>query len=169
MIYKILFTGDNALIFQHLSEKDPLIYSYDSVYEQYDNVGCICFDYDIMPDTIEESISRVVDTLCDLKQGRFQFEANLNYELANWILMQDKPAELNWSLAYYNHILNTTPIQYSCDKMGRFDSVTKESIMKASAEIFTRKNMTILVEGKKSKINAERMNNILARLDLPES
>ncbi len=165
LIYKVLFTGDNALLFQRLSEHDPLIYSYDSVHEQYDNVGCICFDYEISVDRIEESISRVVDVLCDLKQGRFNFEASLNYELASWIELLDKPEGLNWGLAYNNHILNTTPIQFSSDKLARFDSVEKTYIMEAAKDIFTRRNMTIMLEGKKSRIHIERLNRILDRLD----
>ena len=152
-------------VFQRLSEHDPLIYSYDSVHEQYDNVGCICFDYEISVDRIEESISRVVDVLCDLKQGRFNFEASLNYELANWIELLDKPEGLNWGLAYNNHILNTTPIQFSSDKLARFDSVEKTYIMEAAKDIFTRRNMTIMLEGKKSRIHIERLNRILDRLD----
>ena len=42
----------------------------------------------------------------------------------------DKPDELNWSMAYYNHILNTQPIDYSDELYGRF-KITKEQVIDA--------------------------------------
>lgn len=38
LIYAILFKGDKALMHKYLSEDNPLIYSYDSTFEQYDNI-----------------------------------------------------------------------------------------------------------------------------------
>ncbi len=165
LIYKILFTGENSLLYQQLSENNPLIYSFNSKFEQYDNIGNIHFNFEISQDKITESIIRVVNVLCSLKQGRFNFEANLNSELANWVCNLDNPYELNWNLAYYNHILKTEPIDYSRDKLGRFSTVTKENITDASKDIFRKDNLTLIIEGKKSKIQLTEILNILNRLN----
>ena len=165
LMYGILFAEENALFYQNLSENNPLVYSYDSSHEKYDNIGCLTFNFEITQDLLEESLAQVVNILCDLKQGNFHFETNLNIELATWIRLLDDPAELNWHLAYDNHILNTAPIQYDSERLGRFSSVTKEAVMEAAKEIFTCRNLTILLEGKKSKMNLERLGRILNRLD----
>ena len=39
LLYALLFNGDKALVYNYLSEDNPIIYSYDSTFEQYDNVG----------------------------------------------------------------------------------------------------------------------------------
>ena len=166
VIYQILFARDNALLFQQLSEKDPLLYSYDATYEQYDNAGCMVLAFEIPVDKLEEALSRVVEVLWDLKCGKFNLKANLNYELANWTRLLDAPEDLNWNLAYYNHILATTPVQYEKELFGRLADVTREKIMQAAQNIFARKNLTVCLEGPKRKIKTEHLNEILGRLDM---
>ena len=95
------------------------------------------------------------------KDGRFNFAANLNYEMFNWKLDLDN---LNWNMAYYNHILKTQPIDYSDEFYGRF-RVTKEQIIDAAKYIFRRCNMTVAVKGDRKKINAEAIEKILESLD----
>ena len=98
------------------------------------------------------------------KDGRFNFEANLNYEMFNWELDLDKPSNLNWNMAYYNHILKTEPIDYSDEFYGRF-RVTKKQVTDAAKDIFRRCNMTVAVKGDRKKINAEAIKKILESLD----
>ena len=76
----------------------------------------------------------------------------------------DRPDDSNWSMAYYNHILDTQPIDYSDEYYGRFE-ITKQQIIEAAKEIFQVKNMTIAIEGNKKKINVQSIENILKTLD----
>ncbi len=168
ILYDVLFLGDNALIFKYISEDNPITYSYDSTFEQYDNVANVHFDFEFLRNKEIESINCVIDALNDLKCGRFNFEANLRYELAKWITILDDPEELSWSLAYYNHILNTEPVDYSADKLSRYGDVTKEQVVKAAREIFTTQNLTLVFEGKKSKIKLEKIIETLKKLDLEQ-
>ena len=165
ILYDVLFLGDNALIYKYISEDNPIAYSYDSTLEQYDNVSNIHFDFEFNSNKAIESINCVIDALNDLKQGRFNFEANMRYELAKWITILDDPDELAWNLAYYNHILDTERVDYSADKFSRFKDVTKEQVIKAAQEIFTTKNLTLVLEGKKSKLKLDKIAEALKRLD----
>lgn len=165
ILYDVLFLGDNALIYKYISEDNPITYSYDSTLEQYDNVANIHFDFEFNSNKAIESINCVIDALNDLKQGRFNFEANMRYELAKWITILDDPDELAWNLAYYNHILDTERVDYSADKFSRFKDVTKEQVIKAAQEIFTTKNLTLVLEGKKSKLKLDKIAEALKRLD----
>ena len=151
-------------MYNYLSEDNPIIYSYDSTFEQYDNVGNINFSFEVDRNKIEDVFKTVVELLNATKDGRFNFEANLNYEMFNWELDLDNPDNLNWNMAYYNHILKTQSIDYSDEFYGRF-RVTKEQIIDAAKYIFRRCNMTVAVKGDRKKINAEAIEKILESLD----
>ena len=164
LLYALLFNGDKALVYNYLSEDNPIIYSYDSTFEKYDNVGNINFSFEVDRNKIEDVFKTVVELLNAAKDGQFNFEANLNYEMFNWELDLDNPDNLNWNMAYYNHILKTQPIDYSDEFYGRF-RVTKEQIIDAAKYIFRRCNMTVAVKGDRKKINAEAIEKILESLD----
>lgn len=164
ILYRILFCDENALLYMQLSETNPLIYSYDSYYEQYDNVSNLQVTFDIAPEKLEEGISRVVDLLNDTKCGKYNFEANLKRELALWIMSLDNPSELNWNMAYHNHIFKSPPAINSLDDLSRFTAVTSKQIMQAATDIFRRENLTLVIEGNKRKVKTENIENILKRL-----
>lgn len=164
LLYALLFNGDKALVYNYLSEDNPIIYSYDSAFAQYDNVGNINFSFEVDRNKIEDVFKTVVELLNAAKDGRFNFEANLNYEMFNWELDLDKPSNLNWNMAYYNHILKTEPIDYSDEFYGRF-RVIKKQVTDAAKDIFRRCNMTVAMEGDKKKINTDAIEKILEPLD----
>ena len=164
LLYALLFNGDKALVYNYLSEDNPIIYSYDSTFEQYDNVGNINFSFEVDRNKIEDVFKAVVELLNAAKDGRFNFEANLNSEMFNSELDLDKPSNLNWNMAYYNHILKTEPIDYSDEFYGRF-RVTKKQVTDAAKDIFRRCNMTVAMKGNKKKINTDAIEKILELLD----
>ena len=164
LLYALLFNGDKALVYNYLSEDNPIIYSYDSTFEQYDNVGNINFSFEVDRNKIEDVFKAVVELLNAAKDGRFNFEANLNSEMFNSELDLDKPSNLNWNMAYYNHILKTEPIDYSDEFYGRF-RVTKKQVTDAAKDIFRRCNMTVAMKGNKKKINTDAIEKILESLD----
>ncbi len=164
-LYAVLFKGENALVHSYLSEEKPIIYSYDSTLEEYDNVANINFKFEVDKNNLEEAVKNTVLLLNDVKAGRFNFEASLKAEIYYALMETDRPDELNWSLAYYNHILKTQPIDYSDDRFGRFD-ITKDQVTEAAREIFQSRNMTVAIKGNKRKINIQSISSILKELDI---
>lgn len=165
LIYAVLFKGDKALFYNSMSENNPLIYSYDSTYEQYDDVSNISFKFEVAEEKLYDAFETVVETLNRLKNGDFNFEANYRGELASWKILLDNPSSLNWNLAYNNFILKTDRIDYSAENFGRLKDITKEQIIKAANEIFRTENMTVAMKGNKRKINVEQIKEILLHLD----
>lgn len=163
LLYSVLFKGEKALIHNYLSEETPLIYSYDSTLEMYDNIGNISFKFEVGRDKTEEAISVVVRLLNDIREGLFNFEASLKSELYYTETETDRPDDHNWSMAYYNHILNTMPIDHSDEFFGRF-RVTKEQVINSAKEIFRVRNMTVAIKGDKKKINVKNIEEILTVL-----
>ena len=164
LLYAILFKGDKALVHNYLSEENPLIYSYDSTLEQYDNVANINFKFEVESTKIEDAVRSVVALLKEFMAGNFNFNASLKAEMYYAELELDKPDDLNWSMAYYNHILDTQPIDYTDEHYGRF-GITKQQVIEAAKEIFQVKNMTVAIKGNKKKIKQESIESILKTLD----
>lgn len=165
VLYSVLFKGDTALVHNYLSEDNPIIYSFDSTFEQYDNIGNLNFKFEVDSGKLIDSMKLVVEVLDAVKSGKFNFEANLKSEMIVAELELDKPDDLNWSMAYFNHILKTDSIDYSDDLYGRFRGVTRELVMEAALEIFKKCNMTVAVKGDKKKINVNDIMEVLKVLD----
>lgn len=165
MLYAVLFKGEKALVYNFLSEENPIIYSYDSTLEQYDNIGNICFKFAVDPTKLEEAVGVVVDVLNAVKNGRFNFQANINAEMSYCRMEADRPDDLNWSMAYYNHILKTDRVDYSDENYGRYKSVTKEQVIAAAKEIFRNGNMVVAIKGDKRNIKVKNIDDILKNLD----
>ena len=165
MIYAVLFKGDAGLVHNYLSEDNPIIYSFESTLEQYDNIGNINFKFEVGKEKIVDAVRIIVSLLNHVKNGQFNFDANLKYEMSNSLMELDKPDDLNWSMAYYNHILKTDFIDYSDEFYGRFNNITKEQIIQAAKEIFRTRNMTIAIKGNKRKIRTTDIEMELKTLD----
>lgn len=166
LLYAILFNRDKALVHNYLSEDNPIIYSYDSTFELYDNIGNLSFKFEVDKTKAEDAVGIVVRMLNDVKSGNFDFEANLKSEMYTAETEIDKPDELNWSMAYYNHILRSVPINYDDNFYGRF-GVTKEQLINAAKDIFRTCNMTVAIKGNKKSINTLNIEDILKKLDIP--
>ena len=166
MLYCILFKSENALVYNYLSEDNPIIYSYDSLQEQYDNIGNLNFKFEVSKSRLLDGVKIVVDLLNDVKAGKFNFDASFKFETISVEIDLDKPGSLNWNMAYYNHILKTDSVDYTDELYGRFRSVSKEQVMEAAKEIFQTKNMTVAIKGNKKKINTEEIEAILKNLDI---
>lgn len=166
ILYCVLFKCENALVYNYLSEDNPIIYSYDATQEQYDNIANLNFKFEVSRAKLLDAVKIVVEILNDVKYGEFNFEAALKLETSTVDMELDRPCNLNWSMAYYNHILKTTHIDYTDELYGRFKGVTKEQVMAAAKEIFQTKNMTVALKGNKKKINTAEIENILKNLDI---
>lgn len=164
LLYSVLFKGENALVHSYLSEDNPIVYSYDSTLEQYDNVANINFKFEVEKNNLENAVKNIVSLLNNVKEGKFNFEANLKAEMYYAEMEMDRPDDLNWSLVYYNHILKTQPIDYTDEYYGRFN-ITKEQVIEAAREIFRIRNMTIVINGNKKKINTQNIKRFLKVLD----
>jgi len=161
VLYSVLFKGDTALVHNYLSEDNPVIYSFDSTFEQYDNIGNLNFKFEVDSDKLLDSVKLIIEVINAVKSGKFNFDANLRSEMITAEMEFDKPDDLNWSMAYYNHILNTDRIDYSDELYGRFRGVTKELVMEAAEEIFRKSNMTVAIKGDKKKINVNDIIDVL--------
>lgn len=165
MLYTTLFVDENALIFQELSENNPLVYSYDSVFEQYKNISSLKLEYEISKKNISESVRLIFNVFNRLKNGNFNFENNLQKLMTQWEVLQDDVCDLNWSLAYENHILGDSTADYNKEKFGRYANLTKEKVMNSAKKIFRSSNISLALKGDKKHIQSLNIEDLLKILD----
>lgn len=161
MLYSALFEGDDALIYQGLSEESQLIYSYDSTLEQYKNISNIKFQFEVDKKNLYPAIEKTIETINALKNGDFDYDAVLMKRLLAHRLDLDNVANLNWDLAYEGHILDE-PICFGQD---RLKNIAKQQIIDAANEIFRTQNLTVAIKGRKKEIDIEKINEILKTLN----
>ncbi len=163
-LYSVLFEDEKAMVYNYLSEDNPIVYSYSSTNEQYDNAGNLSLWFEVQENKMDQALQHIVALLNDLKNGRFAFEANLQSVVRYAETEADNPSAQNWTLAYFNHILDGACLDYDAPLFGRF-AFTKEQVTEAAKKIFTTKNVTLAIKGKKKKINTEALEEILKGLD----
>ncbi len=164
-LYSALFEGEDAIFFQRMSEREPLIYSYDSTLEQYRNISCIKFQYEISSKNLARSLETVCRIFEDVKKGDFRFDNSMKKLYTKWALMRDEAANLNWAMAYMKRILGETDFEITEGKPALYTEVTLEDVKRAAKDIFTRKNLVCALKGKKKNIDTKALNLILNALD----
>ena len=165
LLYDILFDCENSKLHQALSEEAGFIYSFDSVMEEYSNIGVLCFQYEVQPAQLLESVEIVVRLLKELKKG---ITDELDYVRPTYIdnseLILDDPSDFNWMLAFEAHILAKSPADIEQRKAG-YESVTPEQLTMLAREIFRSSNLVISLKGKKSIRTERKIKEIVAALD----
>ncbi len=165
LLYSVLFKGDSALFYNFMSEENALVYSYDATYEQYDDVSNLCFKFETEPQKIYQVFTAIAEMLDNLKNGKFNFEAFLNREKFNCKRELDNVGNLNWFLAYYNHILKSDGVDYTKEGCGIYDGIFKDEVVNAAKEIFKTSNMTIAMRGNKRKIDVDKIYEIMKNIN----
>ena len=96
ILFSALFDGEDAMFYIGLSDEDPLIYSFDSFFERYDNISVLQLDYEVSKRHLCESITRVFSIFDKLKNGDFNFENELKWRVSAFEMLRDDPEGLNW-------------------------------------------------------------------------
>ena len=164
LLYDILFEGDSCKIYQELSEKTGLIYSYSPYLERYKNVGCLYFLYEVAPAKLYDTLSIVAHVIRSVKEG---ITDELDYVTApytkNRAMLLDDPDDLGWNMAYEAHFLGRD--YYSVDdSIAEYGKVTPDDIVSLAREIFRPENMTVTLKGNKKTIDTDKIKEIVGKI-----
>lgn len=164
LIYDILLSGYNSRFFIEMSELRGLFYDISGAVERYRNAGEFYFTYDVREKDVIPAIQMTVDILNDFK-SRLYSDADLMKcaYVDNADMLYDDARELNFTMAYDNHIMKLSYASLEERKMA-YAKVTGEDIRRAACEIFTPKNLTVTLKGRKKKISTEKITDIVSRL-----
>ena len=164
LLYDILFSGDSCVVYQELSEKSGLIYSFDARFEQYRNVGNLHFSYEVRHNNLLESVRIIIEKFHDLKKG---IEERLTYALPPYVdnayIMYDDVDDFNWCFAYENHILECGYSDIE-DRKAAYQNVTAERLNRVANEILAKENLTVTLKGQKKKVDISALEALIQKL-----
>ena len=164
LIYDMLLSGYNSRFFIEMSELRGLFYDISGAVERYRNAGELYFTYDVREKDIIPAVEMTVDILNDFK-SRLYSDGDLMKcaYVENADMLYDDARELNFTMAYDNHIMDLAYPSLE-DRKKAYANVTPEMIRRAACEIFTPKNLTVTLKGKKKKIDTEKIKEIVSKL-----
>lgn len=164
LFYDMMFSGENCRFFRELSEKLGYIYSYDAKIEEYKNSGNISISYEVAYKNLYESISAAAQLFCSMKDDASGLSRAKVYYTDNACLMLDNAEELNWTMAYENHILDGK-VKSIEEKKNRYAEVGAEDIKALARSVFRTQNLVVGIKGRKKNIDTAKISEIFSVLD----
>lgn len=161
LLYDILFSGHSSIVYQELSEKRGLIYSHDACIEQYGNIGCLYFSFEVQPHNLYQAVEVMIEKLKELKKGITDELAcvKASYTDNSYILL-DNTDDLNWHFAYENHILNCG-YQDIEDRISAYSKVTPQRLTEVARNILQPSGLLLTVKGKKKDISISTLETLI--------
>lgn len=157
LLYDILFSGENALLHQELSEKRGMIYSFSSTLEKYSNIGRLFFVYEVAMRDLYESVEITTGELARLGESvEKRLELVLPDYIDNAYFVYDDNEGFNWQRAYEYHIMNGRGKTIEETK-AEFLAVTPQRIRQIAAEIFSRENLVLSLKADKKKLDLDKL------------
>ncbi len=163
LLYDVLFSGENSLMHQELSEKRGMIYSYASTLEKYNNIGRIYFAYEVAARDLYPSIEVVRDGLTRLELDMAdRLSLVLPEYTDNAYMIYDDNEGFNWQRAYEGHIMNGRERSIE-ESRNAYLAVTPGRLSQIAAEIFTADNLVLSLKGNQKKIDPDRIRRIFGK------
>lgn len=163
VLYDMLFSGENSLIHQELSEKRGMIYSYNSALEKYNNIGRIFFTYEVAARDLYDSVEIAGDSL---KQLGETVEERLPLVLSEYVdnayMIYDDNEGFGWQRAYETHIMEDKSRSIEETKSS-FEAVTADRIREMAEEIFCSDNLVLSLKADAKKTDTDRLRTILKK------
>ena len=164
LIYDMLFSGYNSLFFIEMSERRGLCYDISGYIEKYSNIGELSFSFEVRGGMLYDAVDRVISLLSEFKGRTPDPESMLKASyVTNSPLLYDNPADLNFTFAYDNHIMDAGYRSIE-DRAARYNSISPERIREIANMIFRPENLTLAMKGDKKKIDTEKLKEIIKKL-----
>lgn len=156
LLYDVLFSGESCLLFQELSEKTGLIYSYDARFERFCNVGSLYFQYEVSQRNLLESVRQLSGLLNRLRSGLTdgldRVRAPYTYNAG---MLLDDVEDLNWSMAYECHILQES-YRSIPERRKAYEAVTVSDMEGLLKKLIRPENMVVALKGSSARLEKMR-------------
>ena len=164
VLYDMLLSGYSSPFFIEMSEERGLFYDASGAVEKFKNIGNLYFGYEVKERDIYAAAEITVDILNDYaKNLRSPEEIIKAGYVDNAPLLYDDMRELNFTMAYDNHIMGAGYKTLE-DRIAAYRALTPESIRDTARALFRPDNLTVTVKGNKKRIDVEKLKDILAKL-----
>jgi predicted Zn-dependent peptidase len=161
LLYDILLGGYSSRFFIEMSEREGLFYDLGGATERYRNIGTLSFYYEIKPSQIYTAVEKTLEILRSfVSNPPSEAECMKAGYVDNAYMLYDDMRELNFTMAYDNHILDAGYCSLE-ERRASYSAITPERIAKLFDMIFRPENLTLTLKGKALKIDKPRLENII--------
>ena len=164
LLYDMLLGGYNSRFFIEMSEKRGLFYDISGSSERYNNIGTLVFSFEVRGGSVYDAVDTTVGLLREIKATLPDESAMMKAGyVTNAGLLYDEPRELNFTMAYDNHVMKAG---YSSveERAEKYKAVTPERIREVAELVFKPENLTLALKGNKKKIDISRLEEIIKKL-----
>lgn len=164
VLYDMLLSGYSSPFFIEMSEERGLFYDATGAVEKFKNIGSFYFGYEVKERDIYDAARITVDILNDYITNLRKPEEILKAGYVdNAPLLYDDMRELNFTMAYDDHIMDTGYKTLE-DRIAAYRALTPGDIRNAARALFRPENLTVTVKGSKKRIDTEKLKEILTKL-----
>lgn len=164
LVHAVLVGGYSSELFVEMSERRGIFYDIDGVCDRYKNVGILGFSFELREARLYEAVELVVELLQRLKNDILPSDKCMYATYVdNAPMLLDSPRELNFTLAYDNHVMDMGYPDLDA-RTRAYASVTPERIREICRIVFTPDNLTFTMKGNKKRVDTEKIREILLTL-----
>ena len=164
LLYDMLLGGYNSRFFIEMSEKRGLFYDISGSSERYNNIGTLVFSFEVRGGSVYDAVETTVKLLREFKNTLPDESSMMKAGyVTNKGLLYDEPRELNFTVAYDNHIMNSGYRSVE-ERAEKYKSITPERIREVAEMIFRLENLTFAMKGNKKKIDIAKLEEIIKKL-----
>ena len=164
LMYDTMLGGYSSKFFIEMSEKRGLFYDINGSVERYGNIGTLSFTYEVKEQQLIEATELTIEILKHFKTRLLEdcdlFKASY---VDNAMMLYDDNRELNFTMAYDNHILGLGYENLEARREA-YRAITPERFMVVANTIFTPDNLTVTLKGRHKKINTDEIKAIICKL-----
>ncbi len=161
LLYDILLGGYSSRFFIEMSEREGLFYDIGGASERYGNIGTLSFYYEVKPSVLYRAVERTLELLRSfVSEPPTESECMKAGYVDNAYMLYDDMRELNFTMAYDNHILGAG---YSSldERREAYRTVTPARLAQIADMLFRPENLTLTLKGKKSKTDTQRLEALI--------
>ena len=164
LLYDVLLSGYNSMLFIEMSEKRGLFYDTSGAVERYKNIGSFYFSFEVKEKELYEAIELTLSLLSELGSRALPEDRLMKAGYVdNGMMLFDDARELNFTFAYDNHIMDLGFSDIEARKAA-YKRVTPEDLRRAAAGIFRKENLTVTIKGNRRKIDTSAIERIIGEL-----
>lgn len=156
--------GRSARFYMDLSENTGLVYGVDDCFEGYENIGSLCFDFEVAGKQCMPAIQAVVQLLNDIKHGGDETLINKQKAyIENMDIFREDPEYFNDLWGYDNGLKGCGYANIEACK-AEYAAILPEQIYQLAREVFRPENLVLVVRGNKRRLCVDDMRKCLLLL-----
>jgi predicted Zn-dependent peptidase len=160
LLIRVLDDGLSTRLYEHICDRRGLCYDVAACYEAYEDVGLVDLSADSANERAAEVLEELLAVVSRLRdEGPSSVELDKAKQRHRWQLQMtlDDPEEI---ASYFAMAELAGTRQHPAERRDQLAAVTREQVMEAARQLFTRAGLNVVAVGAQSKKNREKLRQL---------